>query len=559
MSENKRTLSSSTFTGTLNTSPFHIVSHIHIIFIPYYVLCCSSYSFLWNMLGCLLAIHYLMDMQVTKEVIEAVENVGFFVRACISDMGSSNQDMWKFIGIRSTRENITNFITHPTREGCKLYFMADPPHLLKNIRNCLLAQTLVLSDQTVQANTLPSNIVSLQHVRDLISMQKGMEFKVAPNLKQIHVDPGKFQKMKVNIAAQVLSHSTATALRLCVAHKLLPEAALTTAWFLQSVNDWFDAMNARFPLASLFKSSTSKIEMLQMFRELFLHLHFGGRDSWKPIQTGVRLSISTVLDLFNDLVANGNYKYLMTGRMTQDCVENLFSQIRSRGDTHPKPVHLRHCIRLISLSQYMHVSPDSSYESDTDTYFLDFLKGRAEESLEVTDEDDETSMAEDCSALLPMSALEGDVLYTIAGWTVFKEKSKIQQCPACLSAILGDQANAPEQSLLTVLKSFSTGAGLTHPSKTILEVLIAAESLFQKNRANLSAVGNVNSFLMQGFSNQFAVNNFPTCHNVLNNIVHRYFRLRIHMLAKKMTGDFRNNFEEVQHGSKSAHCRTKVK
>lgn len=158
-----------------------------------------------------------------------------------------------------------------------------------------------------------------------------------------------------------------------------------------------------------------------------------------------------------------------------------------------------------------------------------------------------------------MTALEGDVLYTLAGWTVFKEKTKIKQCSVCLSAILGDKNNAPEQSLLTVLKSFSTGAGLTHPSKTVLEEVIAAESLFQKNRANLTSAGDVHSFLMQGFSNQFAVNGFPTCHNALSNIVARYFRLRVYMLAKKMTSDFKKKCDEVQHGSKSAHCRTKIK
>jgi hypothetical protein len=208
-------------------------------------------------------------LQVTKDVIAAVENAGFFVRACISDMGSSNQDMWKCIGIRSSRNNLTNFVSHPVRENSKLYFMADPPHLLKNIRNCLLAQSIVLPEKIVCIHSLPSKIVDLQHVRDLISIQEGMDLKVAPSLKQVHVNPGKFQKMKVNLAAQVLSHSTATALQLCVARKLLPEAALTTAWFLQTVNDWFDAMNARFPLASLFKSSTGKVEMLKMVHELF--------------------------------------------------------------------------------------------------------------------------------------------------------------------------------------------------------------------------------------------------------------------------------------------------
>jgi hypothetical protein len=95
---------------------------------------------------------------------EAIEDVGFFVRACVSDMGPANQDMWKFVGIRSSRDSLTNFIAHPVRENCKLYFMADPPHLLKNIRNCLLSQNIILPDETVCKNCLPSNIVSLQHV-----------------------------------------------------------------------------------------------------------------------------------------------------------------------------------------------------------------------------------------------------------------------------------------------------------------------------------------------------------------------------------------------------------
>jgi len=228
----------------------------------------------------------------------------------------------------------------------------------------------------------------------------------------------------------------------CVVRKVLPEAALTTAWFLQTVNDWFDAMNARFPLALMFKSSFAKVETLKMVCDLFHNLHFGGRDGWKPIQTRVRLSISTILGLYNDLVVDGKYKYLMTGRLTQNCVENLFSQIRSRGDSHPKPVHLRHCIRLISLSQYMHVSSASSYEHDSDTYFLDFLKSSAQKSNDVTDDDEETLVAEDCCALLPMTALEGDVLYTLAGWSVFKESSKVQ-CSVCLTAIFGDKADAP--------------------------------------------------------------------------------------------------------------------
>ena len=38
VSENKLTLTCSAFTGTLNTSPFHNVFHVHIIFVPFRIL-----------------------------------------------------------------------------------------------------------------------------------------------------------------------------------------------------------------------------------------------------------------------------------------------------------------------------------------------------------------------------------------------------------------------------------------------------------------------------------------------------------------------------------------
>jgi hypothetical protein len=499
---------------------------------------------------------------VTRQIIEEAHNIGLTVRACVSDMGPSNQDLWKHIGIVSNRSELVSFIDHPFVAGTRLHFLADPPHLLKNIRNCLLTQTISLPESTVVSNNLPSNTVSLQHVKDLIKMQENSELKIAPKLKAVHVNPGQYQKMKVSIAAQVFSHSTATALTLCVSQKLLPDAASTTAWFLQAVNDWFDALNARFRLASLFSSSASKISHLDMIINLFHQLHFGGRDAWKPIQSGVRLSTQSILGLFEDLVVNGPYQYLMTGRMTQDCVENFFSQVRSRGDAHPTPRHLRHCIRLISISQYMYVPSNSSYERDADTYFLDFLKVQSGSNSSRTKADDDTEeeefMARECNALLPLSSLEGNALYLMAGWAVFKEMKKTPKCAPCHTCIKGDRQNAPPLSELTTIKSFSSGAGLTHPSSAILDAVIAAESLFQANKDVLVVVPDIHVFLMKAFTSQFSLTGFPPCHNVVQSIVARYLRLRVHMLGSKLTNEVRSAVA-IQHGSKSALCRTKIK
>ena len=155
-------------------------------------------------------------MQTTREVIQAADDIGLFVRACVSDMGSGNRDMWKQIGICSNRLTINHFIQHPARAQDKLCFLADPPHLLKSVRNCLLTQNIILSNSIVIQNQLPSNIVSFDHVRTLIKLQSCNDLKIAPHLKEVHVNPGQYQKMKGNLAAQVLSHTTATALKFCV-------------------------------------------------------------------------------------------------------------------------------------------------------------------------------------------------------------------------------------------------------------------------------------------------------------------------------------------------------
>jgi len=64
----------------------------------------------------------------------------------------------------------------------------------------------------------------------------------------------------------------------------------------------------------------------------------------------------------------------MTGRLTQDCMKNLFSCVCECGDAHPSTVHFRHNLPLISLSHYMQISSSSRCDQEDIEYFLDFLK-----------------------------------------------------------------------------------------------------------------------------------------------------------------------------------------
>jgi len=91
----------------------------------------------------------------TREVIEALESVGLKVLAVTTDMGPANTGLWNHVGIQSTRTMLTSAVAHPCAADRSRYFVADPPHLLKNLWSCILAHEVSLSSPIVSKYNLP--------------------------------------------------------------------------------------------------------------------------------------------------------------------------------------------------------------------------------------------------------------------------------------------------------------------------------------------------------------------------------------------------------------------
>ena len=205
--------------------------------------------------------------------------------------------------------------------------------------------------------------------------------------------------------------------------------------------------------------------------DVFSRISFcGKRAGWKPIQTGVLLSTKSLLDLFATLVKTQRFTFLLTGRFTQDSLENLFSQLRGFGDSHPAPVHLRHNLRLLCLAQFMQIPKHSSYEPDDDVYLLNFIKCRTKNGSEPYNVNDESERSLNVSGLVDvancieidysidnvqnendvnainvdsipvvlsenvLNCNETNALFVVSGWVCFKLKTKIT-CSICTSAL----------------------------------------------------------------------------------------------------------------------------
>jgi len=272
----------------------------------------------------------------TQQVINASEVAGFKIQCVTSDMGPVNTALWNHVGITSSRAGIIPSITHPSSPDRKLYFLADPPHLLKNLWNCVLTHRITISAEIVSKYHLPSDVVTGIYVQQLMDQQNCQELRMAYKLKTCHVSPTQYEKMRVCYAAQFFSRSTAAAILTCVKLDLLPVEALTTAWFLSFVNDWFDAMNARHREAALFRGKwTDRSAVLLEMLVIIKNLSFSGLKIWKPIQTGIQLSSTVTLLLSEEVMSTHKLHYFLTGRLSQDPVENLFSQARGQGVMHP--------------------------------------------------------------------------------------------------------------------------------------------------------------------------------------------------------------------------------
>jgi hypothetical protein len=224
-------------------------------------------------------------------------------------MGPKNQGVWRSFGVRVGRYSLVNHCQHPVRKKDKLYFFADAPHLLKNLRSALLSHDITLPADVCQKYSLPHNVVSVHYLRLLEEIQRKKELKLAPNLKETHLNPNQFEKMKVATAAQVISKTTASALETLVKLEYLPTKALTTAWFLRTFRRWFDILNSRD-----LKAAISKKNLLALTEDLkdilcVVEKMEIGPGRWKPVQRGITLTTLNVIAISEDLLQQNN-KYV---------------------------------------------------------------------------------------------------------------------------------------------------------------------------------------------------------------------------------------------------------
>ena len=214
------------------------------------------------------------------------------------------------------------------------------------------------------------------------------EYRYCPKLTDRHFDlkSNRQVKLKVKLAAQVLSNSVASGIKdkYSKADAETKAHAYAVADFIQHFDRLFNCFNSRNfkstqPFSQPFSASSGHLlflkESLDWLKTVTPRPIPGKRQTTPlPCLDGWRRNIVALEGLWEDLSVNCDFKFLLTARLTQDCIENFFSRIRcnSAGIRNPSAQEFRYFYRNLSVDSLVCQGQNSNCQPDDDAYGISF-------------------------------------------------------------------------------------------------------------------------------------------------------------------------------------------
>jgi DNA transposase THAP9 len=178
----------------------------------------------------------------TWDVIFFLEASGIQVLALVCDGAAANRKFFQMHKPISPGRLVYDTINIAAGDLRPIFFISDPPHLIKTMRNCFSNSYFHRRTRKLWNN----GDISWFLIKKLFEDTKGDTLRLAHKLTANHVYLNSFSCMKVKYAAQVFSNTTAAALETSYSHTDL--VIKPTVEFLRVGNRFFDMLNGRHTL-----------------------------------------------------------------------------------------------------------------------------------------------------------------------------------------------------------------------------------------------------------------------------------------------------------------------
>lgn len=204
---------------------------------------------------------------------------------------------------------------------------------------------------------------------------------------------------------------------------------------------------------------------------------------------GFIICLKNVFELFDVLQEKYEFKYLLTYKLLQDMIENLFSAIRMMGgfSNNPTPYQFQTAIRRLVIHHEVVYSDASNCSGDDQVmYILRVGSSKKKEGAVASPDNEDGDDYENGFELfkfqnvqLPRTFIRYAVLY-ISGYIVFKLITSRTNhfCIDCFNYV----TSAPEPSLLTDEKNRGP---LKYASSCVVSLCMYLESVLRENEKDL--------------------------------------------------------------------------
>ena len=277
---------------------------------------------------------------------------GIKVIGLTCDAASHNRKMFKMHSFMAAEEDQVDVdVTYRTRNRFSvdrfIYFISDPPHLIKTMRNCLYSSGYGRSARLMWN---AGNDILWKHVTDIYYEDLDCGLQLLPKLTNDHINLTSYSKMNVKLATQVLSYSVSNVIK-----KFAPPGAAGTATFCEMADKFFDCLNVRNteegkrklkPFLKPYSSVNDErfnwllTDMLQYFEQWKISIqnrtgNFTTDEkskmfiSWQTYE-GIKITVYSTVELVQFLLSNG-VPYVLSGKFSQDALENYNGRQRALG------------------------------------------------------------------------------------------------------------------------------------------------------------------------------------------------------------------------------------
>lgn len=269
---------------------------------------------------------------LTLRVIKNIEEVGTRVISLSSDALAANITTAESLGVKFGEGN--TYFTSPTYPEQKIYFILDPPHMLKLVRKHFASNKIHYRNELVNWDLL----------KILMDKQSMDNFNMCNKLTMKHIKWYQ-HPMNVKLAAETISNSVADSLDQLDRDEYEQfKNSETTVEFLRYFNNAFDILNfgenqkvdGRYKQKLCMDTAHHIFEFAERFKQYISELELRTKTKSSPILIssadkgffGFYIDFISLKGIYEDFVLNGPLTEFYPFQFGQDHLETFFSLIR---------------------------------------------------------------------------------------------------------------------------------------------------------------------------------------------------------------------------------------